>query len=191
MIWLRFLAWLVCGVYATIPAFWLVIHPFAEHWRNARNRYSVLAPMWMAMWFVAWWATAQWSQRTLYEHSWTWAITLTLFYVSWQMYSGGVRGLSLDLLIGRHELEPDDHEQALVVTGVHGLVRHPVYLGHLCSMLGWSIGAGTVACFVLTAFAIVTGAVMIPLEERELRQRFGDEYDRYSSQVPMIIPTRL
>ena len=191
MSWLRFLGWLVCGVYATIPAFWLVIHPFAERWRNARNRYGVLVPMWMAMWFAAWWATARWSQTTIYNHPWTWAITLTLFSISWRMYRGGAEGLSLDRIIGRHELEPEEEGQELVVTGVHGFVRHPLYFGHLCTMLGWSIGSGTVACYALTAFAVVTGAIMIPLEERELRQRFGDEYDRYSQRVPMIIPTRL
>lgn len=187
---LRFLAWLVCGVYATIPSYWLAVHPFAEHWRTARNRYALLAPMWMAMWLIAWFATEHWMQAALYSRPWMWAFSLTLFYVSWRMYSGGARGLSLDRIIGRHELEPDEHDQELITTGVHGLVRHPLYFGHLCTMLGWSLGAGTIACFALTAFAVVTGAIMLPLEERELRQRFGTQYERYSDSVPMILPVR-
>lgn len=185
---LRTLAWLVCGIYATVPAFWLAIHPFASRWRGMRSRYSLIVPMWMAMWIVAWAASAPWAQSVLYHRPWTWAIALTLFYVSFHMYTGGTRGLSLTLIIGRHELEPDSHSQRLVTSGVHGMVRHPLYLGHLCSMLGLAVGAGSVACFALTAFAIVTGAIMIPVEERELRERFGEEYDRYSERVPRIFP---
>jgi hypothetical protein len=47
--WLQLIGWLVCVVYSTIPAFWLMIHPFAERWR-ARHRsyrrspYTVLLP---------------------------------------------------------------------------------------------------------------------------------------------------
>ena len=40
-------------------------------------------------------------------------------------------------------------------------VQHPVYLAHLCEMLAWSVGTGLAVCWGLTAFAVVTGAVMI------------------------------
>jgi len=180
-------AWLICGIYATIPSFWMAIHPFASRWRGVRSRYSLIAPMWMAMWVVAWAVTEPWAHTALYRTPWTWGVTLTCFYVSYRMYSGGVRGMSLPLIVGKQELEPSRH-QHLITHGVHGMVRHPLYLGHVCTMLGWSIGSGSFACFALTAFAIVTGAIMIPMEEHELRQRFGSEYDRYAERVPMILP---
>src|SRR5258708_14774300 len=56
--WLQLIGWLACVVYSTIPAFWLMIHPFAEHWRarhlsHRRSPYALLVPMWLATWAPA------------------------------------------------------------------------------------------------------------------------------------------
>jgi protein-S-isoprenylcysteine O-methyltransferase Ste14 len=67
-------------------------------------------------------------------------------------------------------------------------VRHPVYLGHLLETLAWSLGTGLVVCFALTAFAMVTGAVMIRAEDTELERRFGEEFREYRAIVPAVIP---
>jgi protein-S-isoprenylcysteine O-methyltransferase Ste14 len=67
-------------------------------------------------------------------------------------------------------------------------VRHPIYLAHLCELLGWSIGTGLVDVYALTAFAVITGAVMIRLEDRELEERFGEPYREYCRTVPAVIP---
>ena len=76
----------------------------------------------------------------------------------------------------------------LVTTGIRANVRPPVYLGHLSEMLAWSVGTGLAVCWALTAFAIVTGAVMIYMEDEELGKRFGEEYMGYRRAVPAVIP---
>jgi protein-S-isoprenylcysteine O-methyltransferase Ste14 len=76
----------------------------------------------------------------------------------------------------------------LVTSGIRSRIRHPVYLGHLCEMLGWSIGTGLVVLYALTAFALITGAIMIRLEDAELQQRFGEEYRSYRQRVPAVLP---
>ncbi len=87
------------------------------------------------------------------------------------------------------ELLPSHGEQRLVISGIRNRIRHPVYLGHLCEMLGWSIGTGLAVAYALTAFAAVTGVIMIRLEDKELEQRFGEEYRRYRNHVPALIPS--
>jgi len=56
-------------------------------------------------------------------------------------------------------------------------------------MLAWGLGTGLAVCWALTGLAIVTGAVMIRMEDRELENRFGEEYREYRSTVPAVIPT--
>lgn len=142
----------------------------------------------MVLWVLAWAASSPWYDRALYEHAWTWLLALPFWAISFSMYRAGAESLSWTRIIGRHELEPGQHEHKLIDTGVHGRVRHPLYLGHLCTMLGWTIGSGSIACLGMTVFAVVTGALMIPLEERELRERFGSVYEAYMRRVPMILP---
>jgi protein-S-isoprenylcysteine O-methyltransferase Ste14 len=55
-------------------------------------------------------------------------------------------------------------------------------------MLAWSLGSGLIVCYGLTAFAVVTGAVMIWLEDNELQHRFGEEFHEYRRRVPALLP---
>ena len=55
-------------------------------------------------------------------------------------------------------------------------------------MMAWSVGSGLVVCWLLTGFAIVTGAVMIRMEDKELERRFGEEFQKYRSAVPAVLP---
>ena len=77
------------------------------------------------------------------------------------------------------ELEPARHRQQLITTGIRSRVRHPIYLGHLCEIIGWCVGTGLVALYALAAFAMITGAVMIHMEDRELEARFGEAFREY------------
>jgi protein-S-isoprenylcysteine O-methyltransferase Ste14 len=43
-------------------------------------------------------------------------------------------------------------------------------------------------CWLLTAFAIAAGAVMIRMEDAELEKRFGEEYTAYRNHVPAVLP---
>ena len=166
----------------------MMVHPFAGRWRTARYKLKLLAPLWVLMWFVAWVASSPWREVQLYEHRSLWVAVPLLWSVSLYMYWNGARELSLMRLIGRDELEPEIRPRLLVTVGTHRIVRHPLYLGHLCTMLGWCLAARTAACFGLLAFGVITGAVMIRFEERELHARFGMEWEEYCRRTPAILP---
>jgi protein-S-isoprenylcysteine O-methyltransferase Ste14 len=55
-------------------------------------------------------------------------------------------------------------------------------------MLAWSVGTGLAVCWVLTGFAIITGAVMIRMEDAELEKRFGAEFATYRQKVRAVMP---
>ncbi|MGA9528952.1 MAG: isoprenylcysteine carboxylmethyltransferase family protein [Terriglobales bacterium] len=192
--WIELVGWLACAVYSTIPAFWLMIHPFAERWRmrhvsGGRSPYRVLVPAWMAMWVLAALASWPWRRVLLYSSLWAWAPATLLFSAGLYLYAKSGKGFSAKQLGGVPEIHGGGSNQRLATDGIRARVRHPVYLAHLCEMLAWSVGTGLAVCWALTAFAIATGAVMIRLEDTELEKRFGDEYARYRRAVPAVIPS--
>jgi len=189
LIFLRGVAWLACVVYSTIPSFWLVIHPRTSYWRSReRSPYRILLPLWIAMWIALAAATAPWRDWLLYRTAWTWVPGAALFIAGLWIYRRAGAGFSAAQLGGLPEVIPGHEDQRLATSGIRSRVRHPVYLGHLCEMLAWSLGSGLAVCYGLTAFAVVTGAVMIRWEDKELEQRFGEAYREYRRQVPAVLP---
>jgi methanethiol S-methyltransferase len=187
--WLQIIGWLVCVVYSTIPAFWMMIHPFAERWRARRHSpYLVLLPVWMAMWVVVALVTRPWHDVLLYREDWLWSAAALLFACGLYVYSQSGKNFSAKQLSGLPEVHGRDRDQQLVTDGIRSRVRHPMYLAHLCEMLAWTAGTGLAVCWGLTASAVVTGAVMIRMEDAELEKRFGDSYRAYRSAVPAVVP---
>jgi protein-S-isoprenylcysteine O-methyltransferase Ste14 len=186
---LRSAGWLACVIYATVPSFWLVIHPRAEYWRTRqRSPYRVLIPLWIGMWVALGIITAPWRNVELYQAAWTWVPAAMLLAAGLWIYKRSGSGFSPAQLGGLPEVMPGHREQRLVTSGIRSHIRHPVYLGHLCEMLAWSVGTGLAVCCVLTAFALLTGAIMVHLEDKELEQRFGEEYQQYKRKTPAILP---
>ena len=190
LVLLRRLAWLACVVYATVPALWLAIHPLVGFWRSwHRSPYRVLVPLWVAMWVVVGAITWPWRDVLLYDDWWAWGPALLLLGFGLWIYHYAKKDSTPAQLGGLAEIRPDYPDQRLITSGIRARVRHPVYLGHLCEMLGWSIGTGLVALYALTAFALITGAVMIRMEEAELEERFGNAYRVYRQRVPAMLPS--
>ena len=74
-------------------------------------------------------------------------------------------------------------------TGAYGWIRHPVYLGALLIWLGFGVGSATWWIVALTvAYVLPAYVVYMRDEEAMLEQAFGEEYRRYRSSVPMLVP---
>ena len=192
MHFVRTLGWLACVVYSTIPLFWLMIHPRAHRWRACeRSPFRLLVPAWIVMWIGIAALTAPWRGATFYSKPWTWIPAAPLFVAGVFLYSSSGTHFSWAQLGGLPEVcagNTGSEVQRLVTTGIRSRVRHPIYLGHLCEMLAWSVGTGLAVNWLLTAFAIATGAVMIRMEDAELEKRLGEEYRQYQRSVPAVIP---
>lgn len=188
MQFVRTLGWLACVVYSTIPLFWLMVHPRAHKWRRTeRSPFRFLVPAWITMWIGIGALTGPWRNVAIYSTPWSWIPAAVFFATGFFLYARSRAYFSWAQLGGLPEVR-EHRESRLVKTGIRARVRHPVYLGHLCEMLAWSIGAGLLVCWLLTAFAIATGAVMIRMEDAEMAKRFGSEYDAYRNSVPAVLP---
>ncbi len=180
------IAWIIAIVYSTIPSYWLVVHPFAR--RGGRVRLMTIGPVWLLMWIAVGAITWRWRLDTLYDQPWLWLPGVLLIFCGVAFYGAARENFSMDQALGRSEIEPDKHEQRLVATGIRAQIRHPYYLGHLCELLGWTVGSGLVVLYALLPFAVITGYFMVRAEERELEARFGDAYRHYRAHSAVMFP---
>ncbi len=185
---LRTIGWIIAIIYSTIPSYWLLVHPNIDWWRHRQARLSLVGPLWFLLWLAMGAITWRWRSIVLYDMPWAWIPAVVLIVAGIIVYRGALVQFSTDQVLGRSELEPQKHQQSLNMTGIRARVRHPYYLGHLCELLGWTVGTGLAVLWAMLAFAVVTGMLMIRAEERELVARFGDTYRDYQKRVPVIFP---
>jgi protein-S-isoprenylcysteine O-methyltransferase Ste14 len=80
--------------------------------------------------------------------------------------------------------------QRLVVEGPYRYVRNPLYSTDLCLVLGAALLTRSWALVLVAALYLAQLTFQLPLEERELRERFGAPYRRYCELVPRFVPRR-
>ena len=79
-------------------------------------------------------------------------------------------------------------EGKLVATGIYGHVRHPQYLGFLVLTMGINVLWLTISTIILWPILAILYYRLAKEEEKKLEEKFGEEYKRYKSKVPMFIP---
>lgn len=78
--------------------------------------------------------------------------------------------------------------QRLVVSGPYRYVRNPLYVTDMTLMFGAALLAESWGLIALLAAYVAQLWLQLPLEERELRVRFGEQYARYCARVPRFVP---
>ena len=100
-----------------------------------------------------------------------------------------VQTVALFATVGDGTLAPWDPTSRLVVRGPYRRVRNPMISGVLCVLLGEALLFGSIAVLVWFAFVFALNAVYFPLvEEPDLRERFGADYEAYRAAVPRWLP---
>ncbi len=178
----------------TIPAamlYWYLIHPFAAFWRRLGKATSFTLVGAVCIGLAYWlWTFKDRFMATHWGYHWPLiAIGLVLYVVA--AYGERVirRQLKFRVLVGTPELD-EDVPGHLMTDGVFGRSRNPRYVNLTIGMLAWALILNYPALYVAT-LAIVPGLyIVVLLEERELRERFGQEYIDYCQRVPRFIPRK-
>lgn len=105
-------------------------------------------------------------------------------------YSIAFLGLAL-VTAGWREVYRARRENRLTRQGPYQFVRHPQYTGIFLVMFGEGV-VHWPTVFSLAAFPIVVIAyyLLARKEERQMVERFGQEYREYRARVPMFLPRR-
>ncbi|MGI8731808.1 MAG: methyltransferase family protein [Pyrinomonadaceae bacterium] len=77
----------------------------------------------------------------------------------------------------------------LATKGPYQVVRHPIYTGMLGMLLATGIAVSYwPALLVATIVFFIGTAIRIRIEERLLRETFGQEFEAYARSVPALVP---
>lgn len=111
-------------------------------------------------------------------------LVLTVMFITWGTISLGMERAQGEE-IGQVSADP-----GFVTSGAYAYCRHPITFGFIFASPAIALTFDFVPFFLQ---AIVYTPMMLALliyEERELVQRFGDEYKTYQRNVPLLIPRR-
>jgi protein-S-isoprenylcysteine O-methyltransferase Ste14 len=194
----------VAGFYGGTIIIALVTYPMLSFWRGWLRRRGLIA--WYLIEVGALWGgtmiilllLSPWWLR------WSWSGTTSLQVLGGVLFVGSVvagtwavakMGWARLLLAGALfppgvGAEENGVPQRLVVAGPYRYVRNPLYDGDFCLILGAAFLTHSWALVLVAALDLALLAFQLPLEERELRERFGVPYHRYCALVPRFVPRR-
>jgi protein-S-isoprenylcysteine O-methyltransferase Ste14 len=186
------LALLLWVAFPPALGFWLLLHPCVRFWRRLGPvaSYAVLGSL-VAAGMAGLYALRE---RALAVDLGTRpalvaaAIVLlgTAAAARWRIE----RELTTRVLLGLPELSPERHPSALVTTGPYAVLRHPRYAQLTLALLGWALLSNYLVSYLIFGLWLPVLWATVLLEERELRDRFGAEWDAYARRVPRFLPRR-
>lgn len=184
--------WFTALIVATFPAailYWLIIHPFAGFWRRLGKAASFTIVGTVCV--VAAIAIGLRHEQLLAVH---WGYHWQLIVLGLVLYGIGIYGerlirrhLKFGILAGAPELDAEQPGE-LLTEGIYAHSRNPRYVNLIVALLGWALILNYPALYIVTAACVPLLYLIVLLEERELRERFGEPYEAYCRQVPRFIP---
>jgi protein-S-isoprenylcysteine O-methyltransferase Ste14 len=78
----------------------------------------------------------------------------------------------------------------LVVDGVYGCSRNPLYVGDVTMWVGWAALLGSLAVGIGAILLAAGLAIGVRLEERGLARQFGEQWSVYVREVPRFVGKR-
>jgi len=169
---------------------WIAIHPFAGFWRRFGPvwTYSVLALPSVLLAVLVWrWrhtllATDLGTSYPLIGLAALTAIGAAILAVKRRKY------LTFRILAGVPELTRGDDRGVLLREGIYGVIRHPRYIEALLGVATYTLFCNYLGLYALLLLSLPMLYLVVVLEEKELRDRFGPDYESYCREVPRFLP---
>ena len=170
--------------------FWFLVHPFIRFWRRLGLRLALAIYYTLMVAFVA---GVFLLRKTLLAVDF--GTNPVLIAVAVPMLAASIvlrrkisRHLRFSTLGGLPEMAPESHPQPLLTEGIYSRIRHPRYVEALLVMAALALIANNLASYVNWIIGIPSVLLIVRIEERELRDRFGAEYEAYCARVPRFVP---
>jgi protein-S-isoprenylcysteine O-methyltransferase Ste14 len=192
----------VAGFYGGVVVIALVTYPMLSFWRGRLRRRGLWAwymvevlGFWSGIALVLvilspWWLAWSWDRMLPLQILGGILLVASVAVGTWAMAKMGWARLLLasTLFPPGAGAEENSVPQRLVVEGPYRYVRNPLYVTDFCLILGAALLTRSWALVLLAVLYLAQLTLQIPLEERELRERFGRPYRLYCELVPRFIP---
>jgi protein-S-isoprenylcysteine O-methyltransferase Ste14 len=185
--------WLALAQVTMMPGallYWFSIHPFVRFWRGVGARATVA--LHVVMIFVVGYGAYRLRGRLLEVEYGTNPLligfSVPVVMASFILKRALARHLKVRILIGMPELAGKASTQRMLCEGIYARIRHPRYLEVFLALIFFALFTNYLASYVILTASVPALFTIIHIEERELRDRFGEEYVRYCARVPRFWP---
>jgi protein-S-isoprenylcysteine O-methyltransferase Ste14 len=175
--------WLAWGLYWIVSA---LNNKATMRRESLASRLAYVVPLLVGGVLIAW-RTVPWAWLAAR----LWPRSLTAYWVGVALIAAGLAfSVWARVHLGRNwsgsVTVKEGHE--LIRSGPYACVRHPIYTGLIAALLGTAITAATVGAAL--GLGVITFSFLRKLrgEEAFMRETFPGEYQRYSAEVPALVP---
>jgi protein-S-isoprenylcysteine O-methyltransferase Ste14 len=170
--------------------FWLLIHPLARFWRRRGPAvtYTLITAIGMVLAALVYRVR---SSILAVEYGTSYPlVALGVMLIIGAMVIGWQRRrlLTFRILAGVPEVSESAGPGRLLNEGIYSRIRHPRYVEAVLGLSGYALIVNYLAIYVAVAVGFPFLYLIVLLEERELRERFGAAYVQYCRDVPRFIP---
>lgn len=182
------------AVMSYVPAvgWWYLVHPFVSFWRKlGRPSFYVI----MTVTSLAVMGAIYLIREPLLAVEYgtepvLWPLAALFYGASAYIEVRCRRYLKPRILFGAPELAPGRGGGSLITEGIYGRVRHPRYIAVFLGTVAVAFFTNYLAVYILAVLLAPALYLVVVLEEKELRERFGKEYEDYCERVPRFFPRR-
>ncbi len=169
---------------------WFCIHPFADFWRK-------FGPVWtytlLGIPMIGVMVAIFLMRRSLLAIDFgtnylLMALAIVCLLGSAILSRKRRRYLTFGILAGLPELSQEQYPGTLLTEGIYATIRHPRYVEAFLAVLAYAFTANYLALYLLALVSVPAIYLIVVLEERELKKRFGEAYEDYGRRVPRFIP---
>lgn len=173
-----------------VVLFWFIVHPFTCWWRDFGpvKAYLILVGIVGLLMLLIFRLREPLLHVRFGVSGPLTALAIVLFVTSMAIGVLRTRHLTPAVLFGLPQLSRRRYPGKLVTDGIYAHIRHPRYLQVGLGLIAVALFANYLATYVIAAAYVPVIYALALLEERELRDRFGKEYEQYANRVPRFLP---
>ncbi len=180
------------SVVAVLPLLlgWVIVHPFARFWRRLGPvpAYTIV----LVVIGICGYGIFECRGAILRIHFGVrpalWLPAVPCFLAALWIAALRGRHLTPRIMFGLPELSKGPRPGKLLTEGIYARIRNPRYVESGLALAAIALFCDYLATYVLVVLYVPVIYVIVLLEERELWQRFGEEYERYCREVPRFVP---